>query len=209
MPRCDESFDALLINLRRGDSSAAEVVFRKFAGPLAYLVRRRLPENLRAKLDPEDVVQSAFHAFFTGSTAGSFRLATWEELWALLATITHRKCSRALNYYRRKARDPRREAPFESASELGERDRFRYTAPEEEAILSETLDQLFRGLSPRDRLILVLALEGQSPLRIADQVGVGRRTAARVLERVRDQLELMRADLYAPGTGRSGWDAAG
>ena len=44
----------------------------------------------RQKVDPEDVVQSAFRSFFTRQAAGQFDVASWDDLWGLLVVITVR-----------------------------------------------------------------------------------------------------------------------
>ena len=49
--------------------------------------------RLRAKVDPEDVLQSVCESFFRRHAEGEFSLKDWDSLWALLAVITLRKCA--------------------------------------------------------------------------------------------------------------------
>jgi RNA polymerase sigma-70 factor (ECF subfamily) len=63
-------FHDLMARLRDGDPDAARAVFDRFARRLAALAAARLPAVLRSKLDPEDVVQSAFRTFFRRQAAG-------------------------------------------------------------------------------------------------------------------------------------------
>jgi RNA polymerase sigma-70 factor (ECF subfamily) len=68
----ESSFAAVLARLRHKDNEAAAGVFERFAGRLLALARRHLPPRLLQKVDPDDVLQSAFG---TGSTHfKSFRL---------------------------------------------------------------------------------------------------------------------------------------
>ena len=50
--------------LRSGEDEAAREVFVRFAARLAGLARRHLDVRLAVKVDPEDVVQSAYKSFF-------------------------------------------------------------------------------------------------------------------------------------------------
>src|SRR5262249_54924344 len=86
----DLSFDQIMVRLRAGDEEAARRVFDHFPQPLIHLVRGRFNGLLRGREDPTDVAQSAFKSFFRGCAAGQFDLATWDDLWGLLAVITLR-----------------------------------------------------------------------------------------------------------------------
>jgi hypothetical protein len=50
--------------IRSGDAGAAAPVFQRFAGRLIAPARSRLGDRLRAKVDPDDVVQSVYKSFF-------------------------------------------------------------------------------------------------------------------------------------------------
>ena len=51
---------------REGDQQAANLLFRRYSERLIALVRCHLSEKLARRLDPEDVVQSAYRSFFVG-----------------------------------------------------------------------------------------------------------------------------------------------
>ena len=92
------SFDDLLARLRAGDGAAASEIFDRFAQRLAGLARIRLGERLRRKMDPEEVVQSAYKSFFIRFAEGQFELKTWDSLWALLTVLTVRKCGHRIEF---------------------------------------------------------------------------------------------------------------
>lgn len=194
MPQ-DKSFDEVMARLRGGDEAAAAQVFRRFAQRLVALARSRLQPLMRQKVDPEDVLQSVFHSFFTRYAGGQFDLKSWDNLWTLLTVITLRKCGRRVGYFRAARRDARREAavsPLESGTgwEAVARD----PTPSQAAMLAEIVEHLLRGLEGRERQILVLSLQGRTVAEISTEVGCTGRTVRRVLTRVRDRLERMRAE---------------
>src|SRR5262249_16649412 len=57
----------LLSRWRKGDEEAASALFRRYAEQLIVLARGHLSEKLAHRLDPQDVVQSAYRSFFTGA----------------------------------------------------------------------------------------------------------------------------------------------
>jgi RNA polymerase sigma-70 factor (ECF subfamily) len=85
------SFAELLARLRAGDDAAGHEVFRRFAHQLVALAHGRISTALRHKVDPEDVVQSAFKSFFRRFSEGDMEVVNWNSLWGLLTLITVRK----------------------------------------------------------------------------------------------------------------------
>src|SRR5262245_63728460 len=101
-----------MARLRSGQDEAAAQVFDRFAGHLVALARHRLEARVRQKVDPEDVLQSVFRSFFTRYPSGQLGgFDSWDNLWAMLAVITLRKCGRWRDYFHAARRDVRREVP--------------------------------------------------------------------------------------------------
>lgn len=71
----EPSFARLLTRLREGDEGAAEEIFREYSARLIALARSRLGDRLRAKVDPEDVLQSVFRTFFLRYAGGQYDLS--------------------------------------------------------------------------------------------------------------------------------------
>src|SRR5262249_47226635 len=84
--------------------------FERLTRRLLGLARTHLHERLRHKVDPEDVVQSAYKSFFLRYGEGALAAEGWEGLWGLLTRITLRKCADRARYYRAERRDLAREA---------------------------------------------------------------------------------------------------
>jgi RNA polymerase sigma-70 factor (ECF subfamily) len=74
----NDSFAEWLTRLRAGDDRAARDVFDRFAHRLISLARRQFHASLKYKVDPEDVVQSAYKSFFRGFDEGKFTVGNWD-----------------------------------------------------------------------------------------------------------------------------------
>jgi RNA polymerase sigma-70 factor (ECF subfamily) len=188
----DESFDDLMKRLRASDPEAAQIIFDRFARRLVGLARGHLHARLRAKVDPEDVLQSAFTSFFRRQAAGEFTPEGWDGLWSLLTIITLRKCGHQARHFRALCRDVSRESPVvDEDSVSGWEAIAREPTPAEAAVLAETVRQLMAGLEGRDRDIVSLALQGHTAAEISTSLERPQRAVYRVLERVKKQLQSM------------------
>jgi RNA polymerase sigma-70 factor (ECF subfamily) len=183
--------------LRSGEDMAAREVFSRFAARLAGLARRHLDARLAVKVDPEDVVQSAYKSFFLRHRDGGLEVGDWDGLWGLLTLITLRKCADRAAYYRADKRDVTREAvpgPADSAPGPAELALDREPLPDEAAVLAETVESLFRSIDDTDeRAILEMSLQGHSAAEISERLGRAERSVRRLRERVRKRLERMQA----------------
>jgi RNA polymerase sigma factor (sigma-70 family) len=192
----NESFSALMQELRSGQHQAANAVFCRYAGQLVALARRHLDERFANKVDPEDVVQSAYRSFFVRHRDGRLDVENWQSLWGLLTLITLRKCADRVRYFQADRRDVNREAaggksddgpqPWQNA--VG-----REPTPDEAAVLAETVERLLGGLDADERPIVELSLQGYSTEEISEQLGRASRSVRRLRERVRLQLESAQA----------------
>src|SRR5262245_14784688 len=102
-------FADLAERLAAGDEAAAREVHRRYTPRLVALARQRLPAGVRARTDPESVVQSVYRSFFGRAAAGEFALGEWDDLWGLLARIAVRKCLNRVRFHRQECRDVGRE----------------------------------------------------------------------------------------------------
>jgi RNA polymerase sigma factor (sigma-70 family) len=192
----DTSFNDLMARLRSGDNDAAATIFHRFARQLAALASRHLDSRLRQKVDPEDVLQSAFKSFFRRQSDGRLAPSDWNELWTLLTVITVRKCIRYRERFTAARRDVRAEAAPQSADSSASDWQFldREPSPEEGMMLAEAVERLLQGLDERDRDIVTLALQGYSAAEIGEQLIRPRRTVYRVLERTQKRLQRMQEE---------------
>jgi RNA polymerase sigma-70 factor (ECF subfamily) len=184
----DESFIDLQVRLRGGDATAGAEIFSRYRESLIRLAAPRLVGTLRTKVDPEDVVQSAFRSFFRAEAESGFALAGWGDLWSLLVTITLRKCRHQVRQFLAAKRDVRREAGA-SDSLAGWQAVAADPTPEEAAEFADIVERLLGGLDDRGRRIALLSLEGRSPAEISPHVGLTERSVYRQLDRIRDRLQ--------------------
>src|SRR5262245_57347305 len=105
----NDSFAQLMQRLRTGEDNAAREVFERYARRLIGLARGRFDQRLAHKVDPEDVVQSAYKSFFLRQRDGRLEVGSWDNLWSLLVLITLRKCADRVEYLRAERRDAARE----------------------------------------------------------------------------------------------------
>ncbi|MFY8058631.1 MAG: RNA polymerase sigma factor [Planctomycetaceae bacterium] len=88
----NEASDRTLVaRLREGDESAANELYRRYAGRLHGLADRQMSAGIRRTHEPDDIVQSAFRSLFRGVSAGSYDAPEGNSLWSLLAVIAIHK----------------------------------------------------------------------------------------------------------------------
>jgi RNA polymerase sigma-70 factor (ECF subfamily) len=186
-----DSFADFLDRLQAHDGGAARELFDRFTHQLVALALRHIGGALRHKVEPEDVVQSAYKSFFVRYSAGDLDVANWNSLWGLLALITVRKCAERAAYHRAGRRDaarevapPRGEAAGPWADPLG-----REPTPLEAAVLTETVEQLLSALDQDERPVLELSLQGYTTREISERLGRAERTVRLLREGVRRRLE--------------------
>jgi RNA polymerase sigma-70 factor (ECF subfamily) len=191
----------LVARWRKGDQQAATELFERYARRLIALAHSRLSSRLSARIDPQDVVQSVYQSFFAAARDGRFVLQRSGDLWRLLVSITLHKVCRKVEYHTAGKRTVRREQP------LPERDDVlgieievmgRDPSPDEAVLLTDVLEDVLRGVKPKQRRIVELRLQGYSLGEIVTETQFSTSTVCRVLRDVADQLS--RQDLPAPPT---------
>lgn len=184
-------FSGVMEKLRRGDPEAARDVFDRFARRLVGMAATKLPAFSRAKVDPEDIVQSVFRTFFRRVSAGEFTPEHWDALWSLLAVITARKCGHQIGHLVASRRDARRDLAADvAASDSVDWEPTDPTpTPAEATLLAETLGVMLADLTERERTVVVLRLQGYSIIEIAEKASSSERSVHRILAAVRSRLE--------------------
>jgi len=171
----------ILAACRRGHRGAEETLFRQYFARLIGLARRRMSRRLATRVDPEDVVLSAYRSFFIGLRDGTRFTAAEEtkDLWPLLVTITRRKVAKQARRQgaQRRAVSQERSVSAEHAVDPG-------GAAEAAAILADEVEQLLASLGKTDREVLVRQLQGADAATIAAQLGCSERTVRRARERI-------------------------
>lgn len=175
----------------------AAAVFDRYAQRLMSVARDRLGAQLRSKVSPEDVVQSAFKSFFRRQDEFQFQRDGSDGLWGLLVVITVRKCTKWADVFGAEKRSASREVSLNAESPSGNQwfdVVAREPGPVEAAILSELVDRLLGRLDPRHQQILSLRMQGYEFEEIAEQVETSCRTVARVVQDAKEILRRMIAE---------------
>ena len=191
-----DSFAEFVSRLQTRDDAAAQELFGRFTHQLIALALRHIDAGLRHKVEPEDVVQSAYKSFFFRYGAGKLDVVNWNSLWGLLTLITTRKCAERAAYHRAERRDAAREVAPPRGDGAAPEPFGREPTPLEAAVLGETVKQLFAGLDVEERVILELSLQGYTTREISERLGRAERTVRLLREGFRHRLEqLQRAGL--------------
>ena len=190
-----DSFAQFLARLHNQDDAAAQELFVRFAHQLIALALRHIDAGLRHKVDPEDVVQSAYKSFFVRYGAGNLDVVNWNSLWGLLTLITVRKCAERAAYHHAECRDAAREVSPRGEEAAPWPEPFgREPTPLEAAVLSETVGQLLASLDEEERPVLELSLQGYTTREISERLGRAERTVRLLREGVRHRLERMQRE---------------
>jgi eukaryotic-like serine/threonine-protein kinase len=171
----------------RHDEAAAEELFRRYAGRLTALARSRLSRSLAARVDPEDVVQSAYRSFFLLAADQEVLLRESGDLWRLLVRITLRKVYRNARRHRADCRSVNREVSWPEEPEVAVFSR--EPTPMEAAALVDELRDLLAPLGAIQRRIVELRLQGHDVDVIATDVQRSARTVRRTLAGLGAELE--------------------
>lgn len=181
----DSTNRELLQAWREGNQLAAQTLVRRYMARLTALARARLSRKLARRLDPEDVVMSAWRSFFAAAGRFDVHVPEDDSLWPLLVTVTLRKLNRqaARHSAARRAVDSEMAANDESEwQDIVTRD----PTPDEAALVTDEVERLMGQLSPQDRAILACRLQGEDQKAVASEIGCSERTVRRSLQHVRD-----------------------
>lgn len=172
---------------RQGDEQAAQVLVQRYMARLTALARSRLSRKLARRLDPEDVVLSAWRSFFVATGDGRVAVPADDNLWPLLVTMTLRKLYRQVGRHGAQ----RRGAQLEVSLDL-ERDWHaaiaRDPSPEEAALLVDEVEVLMATLDASDREVLTRRLQGEDQATIATALHCSERSVRRAMQRIRATL---------------------
>jgi RNA polymerase sigma-70 factor, ECF subfamily len=166
----------LLQRVRAGDRSVENALFERYTGRVLFLVRRRLHEPLRRRLESMDIVQEVFAEAcvklpeFDPLSHGAF------YLW--LKAIVERKILEAYRHNFRQKRSAKKEVPLQTGESgdaqggiPGVSDPHLATRLHQKEAVAR-LEHLLGGLRPSHREALVLwYFEGLNPAEIAERTG--------------------------------------
>ena len=188
----DASID-LLARFREGDSQAADALFHRYVGRLTALAQARLSAKLARRIDPEDVVQSAYRSFFLRARDGGYTFEESGDLWRLLVGITLNKLRGQVEHHQAGKRAMGAEQSFASPAEgslagLRPEKIAREPSPDEALAVVEEVAELMRGLTPVHARMLEMRLQGYQVEEIAADVNRSERGVRRLLDKIKERL---------------------
>jgi RNA polymerase sigma-70 factor (ECF subfamily) len=181
----DDPLDLLLDRLCQGDPRAAEQMVEAYAPYLRAVVRRSLPDQLRAKFDSLDVVQSVWVHVLRGLQGASWKFADRNRLRALLVQLTHR---RLISRYRHLRHDLERAAPGQA--DVEQLPASSQPRPSEVAQAEELWQRMLAACPPAHHELLQLRRQGLRLNEIAARTGMHEGSVRRILRQLARQIAL-------------------
>lgn len=182
----------LLERLRSDDEQAAKELFDLYLHRLLALVRSKLSKKLARRLDPEDVVQSAYRSFFSGARRGKYVHERSGDLWRLLAAITLHRLAKKVELHRAARRNVLTEqsarGPGSTSYHIAPEALAAAPSPAEAAALVDEVEFWMRDLDGPQRQMLEMRLVGHTLEEIAAALCRSERTVRRLFEKLRGQM---------------------
>jgi RNA polymerase sigma-70 factor (ECF subfamily) len=176
----------LIKQFRAGSESAAGELFDRYCEKLMRLAQRRIGQRMASRVDPEDVIQSAFRTFFVRVRNDEFTFDGENDLFKLLVRLTVNKALRQIAHHRAAKRDPHREAGQGGAddADILAGVMAHEPSPDMEVAILDEFERFLSRLPDFERKVLELKLQGNTTTEIAEALGSYDRKIRRVLERI-------------------------
>lgn len=188
----EEDSVELLARWKGGDESAATELFDRYVNRLVGLARSQLSDRMKRRVEPEDVVQSAYRSFFRKAGNDRYTLEKSGDLWKLMAAITVSKVRGQVEFHTAQKRGIYTEeslGPTDSDYRVNPVAVADEPTPDDAALVVEELQNLMKSLDPLQRQILELALQNNDVEEISQHVERSARTVRRTLQQIRESLE--------------------
>lgn len=182
MDQTDRGFRALLEEIRAGSGDAACELMTTYGPVIRRVVRRylRQRERLRGQFDSADFEQEVWKSFFA-QPPDPDRLDCPEALVGFLASMaSHKLMDEGRRQFDCQKRDLNRQMSLDGSA-VWVRDEIVGTDPTPSTVLG--IQERWEQLGERDRRILELLCDGQSPAAVAAELDVSERTIYRVVRR--------------------------
>lgn len=172
---------SLLKRFRKGEGDAATELYVRYASRLQALAWSQTSPVLAARFDPEDVVQSVFRTFFRRVSEGMYDVPAGEQLWQLLLVLALNKVRGLGSHHRAQKRDVTRTVEVNELDGLTHSETALHT-------LQLVIEEVLEEMSPAQRQIIQLRIEGHEVRPIAEQTKRSKRTVERILQSFRQKL---------------------
>ena len=194
-PKPDDSWPQVdwLAGLADGDAVIVKQFWDRYGDTLRRAAERQIAPRLRARVDADDIVQSACRTFFRRFGEGEFDISDFESLWRLLLTITLNKARMQARYHTRDRRSIGREQAIPDLGVVATTERASFL---NDVDFDDLLEFVLAPLDEAQRQILVMTLDGRPLSEISNALNCSERTVRRMRGRIREQLrDILKADL--------------
>src|SRR6266481_480616 len=199
----EQSVD-LLRRIQVGENEAMAVVFERYMERLTRLARSRLAARLAARVDPEDIVMSAYRSFFVAARTGRFELHRGGDLWRLLVEMTLHKLYHQVEFHQAQRRSVDCEQPLLGAEFATGDDAGSVPLHEEAVAAADELEAILQKLPEQGRHALELRLQGYKHEEIAERLNCSGRTVGRLLNEARRIMTARAGGNFVPSAARAG-----
>ncbi|MEZ6092631.1 MAG: sigma-70 family RNA polymerase sigma factor [Pirellulaceae bacterium] len=172
---------------RQSPEAFEQRIFENYVERLLRFAKSRLPQNLNARVDPDDIVQSVFRTFFRRYDQEILSSNESLELWRLLASIAYRKVLKTIERHQREKRNVVYEARnsetnFSHAEDLTDV----RPDPAQVNMMVDELRVLLEHLPPTGQQIVLLRMDGHELQEIATKLSISLRSVNRILKRAKE-----------------------
>lgn len=173
---------------RDGDEEAAGIIYSRYIQRMMRVVGGKIPDSMRARVHPEDVVQSVFRTVFRRMQNGEFTFSDDDDLWKLLVTVALNKARKQTTKNLAARRSINRETQLSELTVDESLLQHLSGQPNISDVVAfrETLDGVLAQLDETGANIVQLRLEGFTQDEIAARLGITDRTVRRKLTTIRD-----------------------
>lgn len=182
----EPSDGSLLRRLRKGEQDAATRLYLRYARRLHGLATAQTGQDLKSRIDPEDIVQSVFRTFFRRAQEGHYEVPDGEEIWKLFLVIGLHKIRDAAVFHRAAKRDAGRTTALVGAGESADPPAADQMA---ETTLRMVIDEILLKLSDSQKEIVTMRMEGAQVDEITQATKRSHRTVERTLQKFRELLQ--------------------
>ena len=187
----DQSVE-LVKRWQSGDETAAAEIFDRYVSRLLALASSRISKAMNRRIEPEDVVQSAYRSFFRDADPERYTIEQPGQLWGLLAAITINKVRSHVRFHTAGKRNINTEASMttsQSCYGLPPSDIAGDPTADEAAALVEQMKAISDDLTDMQRDVFELFLQNQPTEEIAKAIRRSPRTVRRIIDEIRSALE--------------------
>jgi RNA polymerase sigma-70 factor (ECF subfamily) len=181
-----DSVEPLLDRLCQGDMDMAKEVFLAYEPYLRQVVRRQLPQGLRAKFDSVDILQSVWAHLLEAHQSGAWHFSDPRRFQAFLVQVTR---NRFIDSYRKHRKALEKEQPL-GGTHTSQIPVAPVPLPPDVVEAEELFEQMLALCSPEHQELLRLKRQGVPMEELTARTGLHPGSIRRILRNLARKLAL-------------------